>query len=175
MAGVMKDVGTRDLGLRIASHYDHLAKRAEKHLRQTSISLPVAHIDRDRATNPTIVDLTPTRRVREKRGTEATPNKRSIVLNGNKTSVSVEDGLWHALREIAEEKSMTAAKLIEEINLSRRGSNLSSAIRVFVISERVSTRRERSAPHDRTRMVTPLELSDGTSGSVELGSVGSPT
>ena len=59
--------------------------------------------------------------------------KRSIVVAGRKTSVSVEDGFWEALREIAKECSASLPELITSINADRKFPNLSSAIRVFVV------------------------------------------
>lgn len=83
--------------------------------------------------NMAIVDAVSTQSVRRRvKLTKNATTKRTIFINGHKTSVSLENEFWHALRAIAEKKSTTAAKLIEEINLSRRGSNLSSALRVFV-------------------------------------------
>jgi len=59
--------------------------------------------------------------------------KRSIVINDHKTSVSLEDAFWEALKEIAHERQMTLPTLVEKIDGSRQQSNLSSAIRVFVL------------------------------------------
>lgn len=58
--------------------------------------------------------------------------KRSIRINGKKTSVSLENEFWHALREIALSKNTTPAKLAEEVARQRNIVNLSSAIRIFV-------------------------------------------
>ncbi|MGC1317229.1 MAG: ribbon-helix-helix domain-containing protein [Pseudolabrys sp.] len=60
--------------------------------------------------------------------------KRSIIINGHKTSVSLEDEFWHGLREIADYDHMTVPKLVEHIDRSRDICNLSSAIRVFVFN-----------------------------------------
>ncbi|MGA9515462.1 MAG: ribbon-helix-helix domain-containing protein [Pseudolabrys sp.] len=60
--------------------------------------------------------------------------KRSIILNGHKTSVSVENEFWHALREIAGHEHTTVPMLVERIDGSRDICNLSSAIRVFVFN-----------------------------------------
>jgi len=60
--------------------------------------------------------------------------KRSIVLSSQKTSVSLEDPFWEALKEIAERKSVSLSKLLGQIDQGRTASNLSSAIRVFVLS-----------------------------------------
>jgi predicted DNA-binding ribbon-helix-helix protein len=61
--------------------------------------------------------------------------KRSIVIDGVKTSVSVEDTFWLDLREIAREKALTISALVSSIKATRaENSNLSSAIRVYVLS-----------------------------------------
>jgi predicted DNA-binding ribbon-helix-helix protein len=58
--------------------------------------------------------------------------KRSLLINGKKTSVSLENEFWDALREIADQKNTTPAKLAGEIAHQRNTVNLSSAIRVYV-------------------------------------------
>jgi predicted DNA-binding ribbon-helix-helix protein len=59
--------------------------------------------------------------------------KRSIMIAGHKTSVSIEDAFWTALKEIALVRRQSLAELIGSIDGARRGGNLSSAIRVFVL------------------------------------------
>jgi predicted DNA-binding ribbon-helix-helix protein len=59
--------------------------------------------------------------------------KRSIVLDSRKTSVSVEDDFWRALREIAGSRGETVSRLIARIDAERTFANLSSAIRLFVL------------------------------------------
>ena len=59
--------------------------------------------------------------------------KRSIVIAGHKTSVSLEDAFWKGLKEIARERGMTLSDLVAEIDAERRHGNLSSAIRLFVL------------------------------------------
>lgn len=59
--------------------------------------------------------------------------KRSIVIVGHKTSVSLEDEFWKSLRDIAHERDMTASELVAPIDAERQHSNLSSAIRLFVL------------------------------------------
>ena len=58
--------------------------------------------------------------------------KRSIVIAGHKTSVSVEDEFWDSVKEIASERGMTLAAMIGKIDGDRKHANLSSAIRLFV-------------------------------------------
>ena len=74
-----------------------------------------------------------TDRVVERRTTNSRIVKRSIIRNGHKSSVSLEDQFWECLREIAKSKMLTMSKLVEEIDHHRNGENLSSAIRVFVL------------------------------------------
>lgn len=59
--------------------------------------------------------------------------KRSIVIAGHKTSVSLEDAFWDALKEIASSRRMTLSDLVATIDSSRTQGNLSSAIRLFVL------------------------------------------
>jgi predicted DNA-binding ribbon-helix-helix protein len=59
--------------------------------------------------------------------------KRSIVIDGHKTSVSLEDAFWTTLKEIAHERGVTLSQLIAIIDKERRQGNLSSAIRLFVL------------------------------------------
>ncbi len=59
--------------------------------------------------------------------------KRSIVLAGHKTSVSLEDAFWDELKEIASGRNITRTDLVGAIDSERRQGNLSSAIRLFVL------------------------------------------
>ncbi len=59
--------------------------------------------------------------------------KRSIVITGHKTSVSLEDAFWTSLKDIAATRSMTLSELVATIDTDRRQGNLSSAIRLFVL------------------------------------------
>jgi predicted DNA-binding ribbon-helix-helix protein len=61
----------------------------------------------------------------------STVAKRSIVIAGHKTSISLEDEFWNGLKAIAENRRRTLSGLVAEIDQNRQG-NLSSAIRVFV-------------------------------------------
>jgi predicted DNA-binding ribbon-helix-helix protein len=59
--------------------------------------------------------------------------KRSVMIAGHRTSVSLEDPFWAALREIAEGRGQSVQALVGTIDAGRGGQNLSSAIRVFVL------------------------------------------
>lgn len=58
--------------------------------------------------------------------------KRSVVLAGHRTSVSLENAFWDALKTIAGSRNATVNQLVTEIDKQRNG-NLSSAIRVYVL------------------------------------------
>ncbi len=83
--------------------------------------------------------------------------KRSIVIAGHKTSVSLEDAFWKALKEIALGRRATLSDLVAAIDSERRHGNLSSAIRLFVL-DHYRTRtvvRAESRPAPREVTMTP--------------------
>jgi predicted DNA-binding ribbon-helix-helix protein len=59
--------------------------------------------------------------------------KRSIVIAGHKTSVSLEDAFWKGLKEIAATRNIPVSDLVSTIDNERQHGNLSSAIRLFVL------------------------------------------
>ena len=59
--------------------------------------------------------------------------KRSVIIDGRKTSVSLEDGFWQSLRAIADKRGETLTRLVTGINASRQNANLSSCLRIFVL------------------------------------------
>jgi predicted DNA-binding ribbon-helix-helix protein len=59
--------------------------------------------------------------------------KRSLVIAGHRTSISIEDAFWRRLRRIALKRGQSLNGLAAMIDASRGGANLSSAIRVFVL------------------------------------------
>ena len=59
--------------------------------------------------------------------------KRSIVIAGHKTSVSLEDAFWKSLKDIAGHRDVTLSDLVASIDGGRQQGNLSSAIRLFVL------------------------------------------
>ncbi len=69
--------------------------------------------------------------------------KRSIVVGGHKTSVSLEEPFWTNMKEISLARTMTLSELVGHIDTNRQQGNLSSAIRLFVLD------------HFRTRAVLP--------------------
>ncbi len=80
--------------------------------------------------------------------------KRSIVIAGHKTSVSLEDAFWKGLKEIAGGRETTLSELVASIDTDRRHGNLSSAIRLFVLDHYRGQTGERRLPdgkHDGVR------------------------
>ena len=59
--------------------------------------------------------------------------KRSVVVAGHKTSVSLEDAFWKGLKDIARERHVTLSELVGTIDSEREYGNLSSALRLFVL------------------------------------------
>ncbi|MBN8967315.1 MAG: ribbon-helix-helix domain-containing protein [Rhizobiales bacterium] len=59
--------------------------------------------------------------------------KRSVVIDGHKTSVSLEDAFWISLKDIALHQGITLSMQISSIDQMRQTGNLSSAIRLFVL------------------------------------------
>ncbi|MGX7708865.1 ribbon-helix-helix domain-containing protein [Methylobacterium sp. Gmos1] len=59
--------------------------------------------------------------------------KRSLVIAGHRTSVSLEAAFWEALRQLALARGLSVQALVGQIDAGRGGQNLSSAIRVFVL------------------------------------------
>ncbi len=74
--------------------------------------------------------------------------KRSVVVGGHKTSVSLEDAFWKGLKDIATRRGMTLSTQIDAIDRSRRTNNLSSAIRLYVLE------------HFRTRAVSTMFIGE---------------
>jgi predicted DNA-binding ribbon-helix-helix protein len=59
--------------------------------------------------------------------------KRSLVVAGHRTSVSLEDAFWRRLRGIAAERGLSINALAAIVDASRGEANLSSALRVYVL------------------------------------------
>jgi predicted DNA-binding ribbon-helix-helix protein len=76
--------------------------------------------------------------------------KRSIVVAGHKTSVSLEDAFWQGLKEIAHYREIKLSDLVGTIDTDRHNGNLSSAIRLFVLDHyRAQTRDRRQSESPR--------------------------
>jgi predicted DNA-binding ribbon-helix-helix protein len=73
--------------------------------------------------------------------------KRSIAIAGRKTSVSLEDEFWSAMKEIARERHMRLSDIVATIDEKRQYGNLSSAIRLFVLGRYRHEIEQRSLPN----------------------------
>lgn len=65
---------------------------------------------------------------------QATSKKRSVIVGGHRTSVSLEPVFWDYLRDIAAKRRVSVNELVTEIDQNRDGS-LSSAIRVYILEQ----------------------------------------
>ena len=59
--------------------------------------------------------------------------KRSVAIDGHRTSISLEEAFWSSLKAIARAQGSTVAQTVTTIDETRNQSNLSSAIRLFVL------------------------------------------
>jgi predicted DNA-binding ribbon-helix-helix protein len=59
--------------------------------------------------------------------------KHSVKIDSHRTSISLEEGFWTALKEIAHERGETLQHLITSIDAGRQSGNLSSVLRVFIL------------------------------------------
>jgi predicted DNA-binding ribbon-helix-helix protein len=59
--------------------------------------------------------------------------RRSIMIDGQKTSLSLEDAFWSGLKIIAHAQEATLSELVAKIDQTREQGNLSSAIRLYVL------------------------------------------
>jgi predicted DNA-binding ribbon-helix-helix protein len=89
--------------------------------------------------------------------------KRSIMIAGHKTSVSLEEAFWSGLKDVALARHTTLSDLVGAIDAERQHGNLSSAIRLFVLEYY----RARVTPGGRLKR-TPRDLVAGPSGSQSI-------
>ena len=59
--------------------------------------------------------------------------KRSVAIDGHKTSISLEDAFWSSLKAIAQARGATVEQTVTTIDETRKQGNLSSAVRLFVL------------------------------------------
>ena len=76
--------------------------------------------------------------------------KRSVVIAGHRTSVSMEEAFWKAFKDIAKTRGVSVNRLIEQVDSGRQG-NLSSAIRVFVLETLLADRQGAAASPPATQ------------------------
>jgi predicted DNA-binding ribbon-helix-helix protein len=83
--------------------------------------------------------------------------KRSIVVAGHKTSVSLEDAFWNGLKEIAGRRDITLSDLVAAIDAQRHHGNLSSAIRLFVLEFYRQQRAHQQADQQAEQQADPAK------------------
>lgn len=66
-------------------------------------------------------------------GAAARPVKRSFSIRGHRTSISLEEPFWEALKEAAARERIPLAALIARIDEQRGAAGLSSAVRVWIL------------------------------------------
>ena len=73
----------------------------------------------------------------------APPQKRSVLIAGHPTSISLEPMFWHALEAAAHERGCPVNALVAEIDADRLNAgqppNLTSAIRQWLFARRLAT------------------------------------
>jgi len=88
--------------------------------------------------------------------------KRSVMVGGHKTSVSLEDAFWESLKDIAARRGVSLSTQLAGIDTHRDTRNLSSAIRLFVLD------------YFRTRAVSMMMIGEGRTDSPDLAPFGEP-
>ena len=70
--------------------------------------------------------------------TDSRPKKRSLTLNGHRTSVSLEDPFWNYFCKLAIEKNLSLNALASDIDLERQADiGLATSIRIFCLTEAI--------------------------------------
>jgi predicted DNA-binding ribbon-helix-helix protein len=82
--------------------------------------------------------------------------KRSIVIAGHKTSVSLEEAFWKGLKDIAAARDTTLSDVVAAIDSTRQHGNLSSAIRLFVLDHFQAERGGRGAGNGGAAQTHPI-------------------
>lgn len=89
--------------------------------------------------------------------------KRSVMVGGHKTSVSLEDAFWESLKDIAARRGVSLSTQLVGIDTNRSTHNLSSAIRLFVLD------------YFRTRAVSMMMIGESRTASPDLAPFCEPT
>jgi predicted DNA-binding ribbon-helix-helix protein len=78
-------------------------------------------------------DVLPREHVRDGWPAKGDP-KRSILVNGKLTSVSLEQEFWDAFREIAAFRKLNLSQLASEVSAAHGRPNFSSGIRIYILT-----------------------------------------
>ena len=76
--------------------------------------------------------------------------KRSLSIQGHRTSISLEEEFWQVLKAMADERGVSLAALVTEVDQARSRVNLSSALRVHVLRHALSQTQDPSATRAET-------------------------
>jgi predicted DNA-binding ribbon-helix-helix protein len=87
--------------------------------------------------------------------------KRSVIIAGHRTSVSLEPEFWAALKDIALQRNVSINELVTEIDGQRRG-NLSSALRVHVLTFLQGRLAASAEPHEGAVVAGETETAGGS-------------
>ncbi len=81
--------------------------------------------------------------------------KRSVLVRGHKTSVSLEEPFWNGLKEIAASRRQPVTAVLQQVDLDRQdNSNLSSAVRLFVLDHYRDQAQAAAKPENGARLQT---------------------
>ena len=61
-------------------------------------------------------------------------NKRTVKIDGHITSVFLETEFWEEILKLSKKENTTPDKIISKIDKNKSTSNLSSAIRLYVLN-----------------------------------------
>jgi predicted DNA-binding ribbon-helix-helix protein len=81
--------------------------------------------------------------------------KRSVIIAGHKTSISLEDAFWTSLKEIALDRRTSLSSLLASIDTQKSQANLSSAIRLFILSYYQTSIQGHANGHDQIGPTQP--------------------
>jgi predicted DNA-binding ribbon-helix-helix protein len=90
--------------------------------------------------------------------------KRSIIISGRKTSISLEDAFWKGLKEIALGRKLGLSEMIAHIDAGRTHGNLSSAVRLFVLGHYralIGVAADEKSRENRSRDPAPIRSMGG--------------
>ncbi len=79
-------------------------------------------------------------------------HKRSVVVDGHKTSVSLEGPFWDVILDVARTRHMTVSEVVSQVDRDRSYNNLSSALRLFALEvcrQRSVAASAEAAPEER--------------------------
>jgi predicted DNA-binding ribbon-helix-helix protein len=76
---------------------------------------------------------------------ESSVDRRTVIINGHKTSVSLEEAFWIDLKQIARAQGITVSELVAKVHQTSQHGSLSSAIRVFILEYHLVIRTAKAA------------------------------